>query len=642
MTLLRQLIFAITALVMLLLAGNLVVSVYNARTYFYKQMQVHAQDTATSLGFSMSQAAQNKDVALMGSMVDVIFDRGYYQAVRYLNLEGEALVERNFNGDESDVPRWFVDAIEIPTPNGEAEVINGWFRLGKVQVVARTGLAYADLWRVFTEQLWLFAFTAVLAYGLAGLALHFLLRPLRKVERQADAICRREFSLQDELPYTPELRRVVQAMNRMVGKIQDMFGEQLDLTESLHRASHLDAVTGLSNRRDFDARLDAFIRSELGGGEGALLLLQLSQLEKFNGQFGREAGDQLLTRIADCLRPVTGMWPGAIISRRSGADFCVFVPSIDRLRTEQFCEQLNDTLQVIEWPWGPLPLHIGVAHEPSVTLDSKLLAMADQALREAQHGNGFGWRLMHIEAESARPAGEWRQLLQGVLEREELAFHYQPVYNASKKLLHREVFVRMEIDGKLQSAGVFLPQLERFQLMDRLDRTVLENIARLPLQKSVSYCVNISPGSVAQAQFRDWLAGFFAKNPAFAKRLILEVSESVVASAEPALRQLTMMANSVGARVSLDHFGTVGRAFNYLQSLPLYSLKVDRSFISNMSSRQDNQFFVKSLAQIAHSCDMILLAEGVETAAEWQQVADLGLDGGQGYYLGRPAADKVE
>ncbi|MFC6755384.1 LapD/MoxY N-terminal periplasmic domain-containing protein, partial [Halorubrum tibetense] len=166
--------------------------------------------------------------------------------------------------------------IEIPEPQGESEVINGWFRLGKIEVVAHTGLAYRDLWRVFREQLWLFLFTAVAAYGLAGVSLHFLLRPLKRVEKQADAICRREFPEQQQLPRTRELRSMVQAMNRMVEKIKDMFQEQLELTESLHRSSHVDFITGLSNRLDFDARLESFIKSELGGGEGALLLWQLS------------------------------------------------------------------------------------------------------------------------------------------------------------------------------------------------------------------------------------------------------------------------------------------------------------------------------------------------------------------------------
>lgn len=640
MSLLRQLVIAITLLVVVLLAGNLVVSVFNARLYFYEQMQVHAQDTATALGFTISQAAQEKDTVLVGSMIDVIFDRGYYRRIAYTDLQGAVLSARAIDKPSGEIPDWFLRLIEIPEPRGESEVINGWFRLGRIEVVANTGLAYRDLWRVFQEQLWLFAFTAVLSYGLAGVALHFLLRPLKRVERQADAICRREFPDPQALPRTRELRTMVHAMNRMVAKIRDMFAEQLELTESLHKASHVDSVTGLSNRLDFDARLDAFIKSERGGGEGALLLWQLSGLQTYNDTLGREAGDQVLARIAAVLKPLAVQWPGAIVSRRGGADFCVFLPSIDRAQTAALCERLMASCQLIDWPdEGALPLHMGAVHETRIALDSQLLSRADGALRIAQHQSDQLWYLQPGDELNARAAGEWRELLQIIIDAGAIHLDFQPVFDASKKMLHAEVLVRIDVDGQRLTAGSFLPQIERFALVEALDKSVLEHLAGSLRVSGVDYCVNLSPRTVALPEFREWLKTFLRSQPSLASQLILEVAESVVISHVSSLQALVAVANQAGTKVSLDHFGVVGSAFNYLQSVPLHFLKIDRSFIAAIDSRQDNQFFVKSLAQIAHSCDMMLLAEGVETAQEWEQVQTLGLDGGQGYFLGRPAAN---
>lgn len=639
MSLLRQLILAITCLVIVLLAGNLVVSVFNARTYFYEQMKVHSQDTATALGFSISSAAQEKDLVLVGSMVDVIFDRGYYRQIIYQDLNGQVLVERNQQIEAEGVPAWFINLIEIPEPAGKAEVISGWFRLGELKVSAHTGLAYRDLWRVFNEQLWLFMFTAVLAYGLAGIALHFLLRPLRQVERQAEAICRREFTEQATLPRTRELRRMVLAMNRMVVKIRDMFREQLELTESLHRASHLDSVTGLSNRLDFDARLESFIQSERGGGEGALLLLQISDMQLYNQIQGREAGDLLLRQVAILLQPLSETWPGTIVSRRGGADFCVFVPAIERSQTESLCEDLVQKLQQIAWPDGTFPAAIGAEHVSAVTLDSQLLARADEALRRAQHQSGSGWLLAEPSGASGRPANEWQQLLSRLLDAGGLVLHYQPVCDASRALLHAEVLVRIPVDGQLQNAGRVLPLVERFGLAPKLDRCVLQKLAQVLPVPTCDLCVNLSPSTVADTGFGLWFSHFLTQYPALAARLILEVSEQVMVNHRAELTEMLARVQAQGVRVALDHFGQAGKAFNYLQALPLYSLKIDRSFIRAIDASQENQFFVKSLAQIAHSCDMMVLAEGVETDAEWQQIASLGLDGGMGYLLGHPAED---
>lgn len=636
MSLLRQLILAITFLVMLLLAGNLVVSVVNARTYFYEQLKVQAQDTATALGFSISSAAQEKDLALVGSMLDVIFDRGYYRAISYRDLSGQPLLVRELDRAHGEVPDWFVALIRIPEPEGSAEVVSGWYRLGSIRVVAYTGLAYRDLWRVFREQFGVFLFTAVLAYGLAGVGLHFLLAPLRRMERQAEAICRRELPEPQDLPRTPELRAMALAMNKMVAKIRDIFAEQLELTESLHRASHLDPVTGLSSRQHFDARLEAFIQSEQGGGEAALLLLQLAELAEYNQAHGREAGDQLLRALSALLAPLARRYPGAIVSRRSGADFCVFVPGIDRLQTEQLCIELMAQAGQIGWPGGRLPLFLGAVHEPSTTLDSQLLARADEALARARHQGGEGWWLAEARATSSRPAGQWRNLLKAVVQQGQLQLHCQPVYDIAGALLQVELLVRLSVDGELRSAGSVLPLIERFGLAQQLDRQVLSRLPDTPLPGQWPVCVNLSPRSLLAPDFIPWLRSFLTAQPALARRLVLELSEPDNLGQTEALAQLCAQTADLGVRVSLDHFGLAGRAFNYLQGLQLYSLKIDRSFIGRLDARQDNQFFVRSLAQIAHSCDIMLLAEGVETEAEWQAVKALGVDGGLGYHLGRP------
>ncbi len=276
MSLLRRLVLAITVMIIALLAANVVVGVYNARSYFSHQLQALAEDTATSLGLTISHAAKDKDLAQVELMINVIFDRGYYQSITYSDMQGKVVVSRSREIRIEGVPQWFIDWIVIPQRAGTAEVVSGWFRLGELRVQTHPGYAYRDLWRVFTEQLWLFFFTAVLCYGLAGLGLKYLLRPLKRLEDQADAICRKEFPVQETLPNTPELRRMVVAMNRMVNKIKDMFQQQVNLTDELRREASIDALTGLPNRDEFNAQLKAWLESDHGGGMAALVIVHVA------------------------------------------------------------------------------------------------------------------------------------------------------------------------------------------------------------------------------------------------------------------------------------------------------------------------------------------------------------------------------
>lgn len=185
--------------------------------------------------------------------------------------------------------------------------------------------------------------------------------------------------------------------------------------------------------------------------------------------------------------------------------------------------------------------------------------------------------------------------------------------------------------------------IERFDLSSRVDRLVLEllqkevrTLSASGVESSALFCVNLSPRSVINSDFCTWLDHFLQSDTELASRLVFEVPEKAISIDESAVRELALLLRTRGAALSLDHFGVAAKAFNYLQSLPLSHLKVDRSFIRNIDTDADNQFFVKSLVQIAHSCDVMILAEGVETETEWQQLQTLGLDGGQGYFLARP------
>lgn len=646
MTLFRQLILAISILIVCLMAGNLVVSVLNARGYVFEQMQVHAQDTATSLGLTISHAAENKDRAEIESFIDVVFDRGYYRHIFYRSLNDDFVIQRVLPIEIEGVPQWFIRLLDLPEPSGQAEVVSGWFRLGELLVVSHPGYAYRDLWRVFCEQLWLFLVTAVLCYGLAGIGLHYLLRPLRKVEQQADAICRREFPVQPVLPRTPELRRMVLAMNRMVEKIKAMFQEQVELTESLHRQAHLDPVTGLSNRRDFDARLDAFIKSERGGSCGVLLLIQAGHLQQFNEAFGRAAGDEFLCHLATVLREQTQAIQGAVLSRRGGADFCIFLPMLDLTEARSRIEDLFSQLLALRWLSGDaaqLHLHMGVAAARQVTANTQLLAQADLALRQAQHQHqgvsGSCWSEVTVADQGiARAAGDWRILLQSALARRELAFFYQPAYAGDGETLnHREVLCRLQDKERLLNAGVFWPMVERFGLAPEMDRLIIELLCESDVYSGERLSVNLSPTSILDPEFVDWLEAYLRTVPAFAQRMLFELPEMALVANEGAVRTFAVRMQAVGARIILDHFGEAASAFHYLQSLPIAELKVARCFISGIDSSADNQFFVRSLLQIAHSCDIKLLAEGVETAAEWAALKALGIDGGQGFWLGKPS-----
>ena len=225
MTLSRQLTLLIAALVALLFLGTFSISVLNTRAYLEQQLASHAQDAATSLGLSATSHFASDDRALVTSMVNAMFHRGDYLMIRLETLQGEAWIERTTDRLTDTVPGWFVHAFALSPPERSATMMSGWRQMGRVRVVSHPGLAYEKLWQTTRQTLSLFLLVALLVLLSALFGLRLLLRPIKAIEAQAEAICNREYVTSDRPPFTLEFRRVVEAMDRLSEKVGRMLGE---------------------------------------------------------------------------------------------------------------------------------------------------------------------------------------------------------------------------------------------------------------------------------------------------------------------------------------------------------------------------------------------------------------------------------
>ena len=187
MTLYRQIALSIILLLLLGFLGTMIVSTSNLRSFLVTQLESHAQDTATSLGLSLSPQMQAQDLPIMTSMVDAIFDRGDYSNISVVAINGEVLIERSKPVSPEQVPDWFINTIPLQTPRTEALVMSGWKQAATVAVTSHSGRAYNELWSNTVDTLKLFLASAAITLLLGLLAVRVLLRPLQRVEMQADA-----------------------------------------------------------------------------------------------------------------------------------------------------------------------------------------------------------------------------------------------------------------------------------------------------------------------------------------------------------------------------------------------------------------------------------------------------------------------
>jgi diguanylate cyclase (GGDEF)-like protein len=646
MTLSRQLIMLVATLVVLLFLGTLAISVHNTRDYLESQLGSHAQDAATSLGLSATSHVAKQDRAMVTSMVNAMFHRGDYLSIRFEDLQGQALIERVTDLRVEGVPDWFVRALTLEAPQRSATMMSGWRQVGRVLVVSHPGLAYRKLWQtaVQTTRLFLIGALLVLLGGLVGLRI--LLRPLKEVEWQAEAICNREFPVVERQPFTLEFRRVVEAMNRLSSKVARMLSDSEQMAGRLRQQAFQDPVTGLANRRQFMDVLEHRVAEPDVFESGGLLLLQLKDLKGFNQTHGYAEGDRLLADAGKAIASVVDDLPRATLAHLSGADFAILLEGIGEHRLRDLAGMIVGAVGALygrsEIPSSDVAHVGGVPYEGQSASD--LLSQADMALREAQREGANAWVVRRHREDSgkARSGSEWRGLIERAIHGHHFSLLRQAVVSCKDgELLHHEVFLRLRDPDKPDTdiaAAVFMPMVESTGLGALVDKAVVETV--LTALEEGAYpgrvAVNLSVSSLQEHGLLDWFLDTLQQHRVAAGRLILELPEYGASANVEYLVGWIDRLSPLGVEFSLDHFGKGFSSFTYLRSIKAHYLKVDGSFVRNLDQQEDNQFFLRAIADIGHGLDMQVIAESVEAESVWHTLQGLGVDGGRGFWLGRP------
>lgn len=647
MTLRQQFSLLTSLLVVVLLAGNLVVTLMHAHEQFQRQLNARAYDAATALALSMSQVEDDNNGMERSRLIDVLFDRGFFLDIRFVSTEGQELHRREQQAFETPAaPDWFIQQMAFSLMPAEADVTTGWQRLGTVTVISHPDFAYRNLWNMAKAELYWFVTVLVVSLILLEILLRWLFKPLQRVEEQALAICERDWKIQDNIPRARELKRMVLAMNKMVAKMHALFMEQAATTEHLRQESFHDTVSGLLNRRGFDQRFGHLLKSD-DEHSGLLMLLQIENFAAFNQREGRQSGDEVIHLVGRALTEWHQEHHHSLCGRHAGADFALFARCSDRTHALELLQQTTSHLAASTLTQRScLHFHMGAVflqgHQDNA---GAAMSKADAALRQAQ-SQGRGRAHLYDEQDPRQTewsAGAWQQLLRETLQDNLLQLRFMPVVrvlDGKRQLLQMEVFSRIQWQGESLSAARFWPMVEQHGMAGAFDlaivKRVFEEMTNNPLPDNVKVCVNLSPSSLINTRFPQQLVDLLQENAALAQQLVVEVPEFCIRDIEPELLQLGQRLKPLGVQLGVDQVGTGTVAFAYMQRLPLSQLRIDGSLNRGLHQAQDQRFFMQSMVQIGHKLDLIVLADGLEDAEDVQVLKHSGIDGISGFHFSRP------
>lgn len=431
--------------------------------------------------------------------------------------------------------------------------------------------------------------------------------------------------------------------------------ERRQLTAQLrYQASH-DALTGLLNRRAFDALLQRACQNELPGFERAwLLYLDVDQFKLINDTCGHAAGDQLLAEVARVLNTEAGST--ARIARLGGDEFGLLLPGADPGGCRACAEGVAARLAGHPFDWEGrrfrLTVSIGaVAFDASSRPDpADLLATADTACYLAKEG-GRNRVVVHNEDEQAsrqrRNEMDWvRKLREALAEDRLLLFHQElrALHGMPSEGPHFELLLRLRRrDGTLAAPGDFLPAAERYGVMPEVDRWVVRCAlahfdALHPAGARAGLCgINLSGATLGDRGFPDFLLDQLERSTVDPGRLCFEITETAAVADLERARALILRLRALGCKVALDDFGAGMSSFGYLKNLPIDFIKIDGSFIRDIECDRLCQAIVAAITQVGHQVGVEVVAEFVETQAQIEILRGLGVDYAQGYAVHVPA-----
>ena len=589
------------------------------------QMASNAKNTASFLGLSISRDVDFNDISTIEGMINSIVDNGFYEYISITDTNNNEILKIKNPREIQNVPSWFTNIFAINAPSSTANIMNGWTNMGTLEVKIHQDYANTQMWNAFISLNQIFIVSTLLLLLLIYLFLNKLLKPLKKLNIQAQAIDNNEFIIEKDLPNTLEFKNVVQAMNKTISKMETIFNKEVETLNKYNELLYKDSDTGLGNRNYFILKLS----NNLKNSQGLVIFLELKDEISFKKVVGYKKFIDFESKIISEVNSNFSTYKDFVFTKLNDDVLAVILPNCyyedekEKIETiynniYKYIEE-NELNQLFEMKFA-----IGVSNYSQQFNLKDALSSADQSLVLAMKKDVQ--RINYLQEGVRFTKQEWIELLEWAFKNDGLKFTKQNIIdiNNENSILMQEYFTRLnDKDGNVYYPGDFWAIIYSMGWMVELEKHIIEKIFKdnVDNNNKIDATINLTSEFIKSKDAVKWLITELNRFQNIDMIFYFECMNSDVIKDLDAYEYFAKELGKTKHKFAIESFTFDSDNLDYLKVLKPVYLKISKSYLLGAQ----NSITDSVLFNITSTLGSYLIVKHVETQDEYIELKNSGI-----------------
>ncbi|EDZ63478.1 membrane protein containing Signal transduction histidine kinase/GGDEF domain [Sulfurimonas gotlandica GD1] len=613
MTLFKQIALMLSTFLIIILTTVLVLNFKSANESVRDRLYTDAKNTASSL--SLSLGTSQGDISIMTTMINASFDSGYYRYITLVDIENNLIYNREVEQKIIDVPQWFIDALSITAPVASANVSAGWSQVGVLNVQSDAGYAYKQLYTILINLLISFGIIAVIGLAILNLLLVIILKPLKEVQKQAEAVTRNEFIIQDNIPYTKEFKDVVLGMNNMVSKVKAMFDKGNEELKRQKELEYIDKATKLRNRKYLIDKLPEYLKIDATSKGGINMMIALSGIIEANEKIGHQQVDKFFLAIANIFDAHASNYDNSIVARMNGTEFSILLPDCSDKEGINLAKGIYSSCKKIAKGFNldssETFISLGLYSYNYKENIGQLLSHSDNALAQAKFSEDNIYLAKAEDTVEVMGKEAWRKIINDAIEKNSFNFVSWTAVDAKmRKIAHNVLSLTLKVDkDTTYYYGQFMAPANQAGLSFKIYENVLNMMFKTPdMRLKGSACSLRLPYDylTLEGTYENMsnIFSIYASDLPF--KLIIEMPDKLVRQNSVLIKKYKALFEKYNIDMGVFEFIGESVDYQYLQDLRPVYIKGETDYFLSQSDQA-----LSALRLITDTVGISLIAAGV-------------------------------